>query len=468
MESTTMQDLALATMPMQVLVTESTEENAAQKENAQELAALEASLMACATVQSTTEYITDAVPCQIATAPILDDQGKEKAATNLAAHSDDPEYSTEADLCQIVVIPTLEEITTAIADAARKRIESAHCEMDETRARIERECAAREITLQAMQERVRNIQASLDRLVGERAELEKRARTFLSGGQLNAMLGQMHLAFNARQLELEDALATAKTDEAEEQEEIQTASVTDALELQLAQQELEKLESSAPEVAQAIKLAESAGQIIAAARQAVSDGMLHDAAALLHQARAANADPIVVADIEQQLASAKQDEVVRDLVARINANTDQPGALKRIREMIQEAETAGIADKVTPYAEHAMQIARNAANARFAQARPIANHLVKEGFIPVIGDGRIEAWTKLSRNGDSNAEHQSTWVLDHILSLRGNGEWRTEKPRVPVTRKTLSPRVMRSRWYHEWVAQQASSPSDSEFTDQRV
>jgi len=432
MQSTTMYDLALATVPMQVLVAESTKENAAQKENAPEFAALEASLMACAIVQSTTEYSTDAVACQV------------------------------------IAIPTLEEIEALIADAARKRIESAHREMDDTRSRIEREQVTRETTLQAMQERVHNIQASLDRLAGERAELEKRARTFLSGDQLNTMLGQMHLAFNARQLELEDALATAKTDEAETQEEIQMANLTDALELQLAQQELEKLESSAPEVAQAIKLAESAGQIIAAARQAVSDGLLRDAATLLDQAKAANADANVIAEVEQQLAEAKRDGVVRDLVARINANVDQPGAIKRIRETIEEAEGAGVADKVTPHADRVMQIARNAANARFAQARPIADHLVKEGFIPVIGDGRIEAWTKLSRNGDSNIEHQSTWVLDHILSLRGNGEWRTEKPRVPVTRKTLSPRVMRSRWYHEWVTHQDNSTSDSAFTDQGV
>jgi len=427
-----MHDLALATMPMPVLVTELAEENAAQKENAPEFAALGTLAVAYATSVSTTEY------------------------------------STEPVACQVVAIPTLEEIEALIADAARKRIESAHREMDDTRSRIEREQVTRETTLQAMQERVRNIQTSLDRLAGERAELEKRARIFLSGDQLNAMLGQMHLAFNARQLELEDALATAKTDEAEAQEEIQTANLTDALELQLAQQELEKLESSAPEVAQAIKLAESAGQIIAAARQAVSDGLLRDAATLLDQAKAANASANVIAEVEQQLAEAKRDGVVRDLVARINANVDQPGAIKRIRETIEEAEGAGVADKVTPHADRVMQIARNAANARFAQARPIADHLVKEGFVPVIGDGRIEAWTKLSRNGDSNIEHQSTWVLDHILSLRGNGEWRTEKPRVPITRKTLSPRVMRSRWYHEWVTHQDNSTSDSAFTDQGV
>lgn len=468
MQSTTMQDLALATLPMQVLVAETTEENAAQKENAPEFAALGTLAVACATDLSTIEYSTNAVACQIAPAPILVDLGKEKAATNLAAFSDNPEYSAEPDTCQIIAIPTLEEIEAVIADAARQRIESAQREMFDTRGRIEREQVARETTLQAMQERVRYIQASLDGLANDRAELEKRARTFLSGDQLNAMLGQMHLAFNARQLELEDALATAKTDEAEAQEEIQTASVTDALELQLAQQELEDLESSAPDVTQAIKLAESAGQIIAAARQAVSDGLLRDAATLLVQARAANADSNLIAEVERQLAEAKRNETVRDLVARINANTDQPGALKRIREMMEEAEAAGVADKVTPHAERVMEIARNAANARFAQARPIADHLVKEGFVPVIGDGRIEAWTKLSRNGDSNTEHQSTWILDHILSLRGNGEWRTEKPRVPVTRKTLSPRVIRSRWYHEWVACQDDCTSDSASTVQGV
>lgn len=362
----------------------------------------------------------------------------------------------------------MEEIGAAIAVAARQRIKSVRRELDETRARIEREQVARETTLQAMQERVRNIQASLAGLTVERAELEKRARTFLSGDELNAMLGHLHLAFNARQLELEDALATAKTDEAEAQAEIQAANVTDALELQLAQQELERLEASAPEVAQAIQLAESAGQIIAAARRAVTDGLLRDAANLLDQAKAANADPNEIAEVEQAIGAAKRNEVMRDLVARINTYAEQPGAIKRIRELIQEAKAAGVADTVIPHAERMMQIARHAANVRFAQARPIADHLVKEGFVPVLGDGRLEAWTKVSRNSDSKSEHPAMWVLDHILSLRGTGEWRTEKPRVPVTRKTLSPRVMRSRWYHAWVARQGHNTSDSASTDPSV
>lgn len=90
MESTTMQDLALATVPMQVSVAESTEENAAQNKNAPESAALGTFAVACATDLSTTKYTTEPIACQIASAPILVKQGKEKAATNVAAHLDNP------------------------------------------------------------------------------------------------------------------------------------------------------------------------------------------------------------------------------------------------------------------------------------------------------------------------------------------------------------------------------------------
>ena len=114
-----------------------------------------------------------------------------------------------------------------------------------------------------------------------------------------------------------------------------------------------------------------------------------------------------IAEVEQALAEAKQAQVARDLIARVKANNDQLGALKRIDEVMQEAQAAGVADKVAPFAERAWQIARDAANARFGQARPVADHLAKEGFVPVVGDGRIEVWKKMSRNGASDSDHQS-------------------------------------------------------------
>ena len=75
----------------------------AEKENAPELAALEASFVACATIQSTTEYTTESVECQA------------------------------------IATPTLEEIELAIAGAARTRIQAAHRELQDTRGRLERE-----------------------------------------------------------------------------------------------------------------------------------------------------------------------------------------------------------------------------------------------------------------------------------------------------------------------------------------
>src|SRR5512140_635218 len=100
----------------------------------------------------------------------------------------------------------LEEIELAIANAARQRIQAARCDLQDTRARIERERTARDLALKTSQERVSQTQAALDGLDAERTALELRARAFLGGDELQAMLGKIHLAFNARQLELEDAL----------------------------------------------------------------------------------------------------------------------------------------------------------------------------------------------------------------------------------------------------------------------
>ena len=389
----------------------------AEKENAPELAALR-TLVAFATSEPTTEY------------------------------------STEQSTCQIVAIPTLDEIELAIAGAARIRIQTAHRDLQDTRGRIERERAAREVALKAIQERVGQTQAALDGLAGERKATEQRARAFLGGDELQAMLGKIHLAFNARQLELKDALAVAKTDEVEAQTEVQAANVSDALELQLAEQELERLESAAPDVAQVVRLEETAGEKLALAAQAVQDGLLRDAAVLLEQARAGNADPEKIAGVEQALAQAQQDELARDLIARLNANADQPGAVRRIRSMMDGAEFASVVDKVQPFAKRALQVARDAANARYAQARPIADHLASEGFVPVVGDGRIEAWKQVSRNGTmiaderrATTQNSTVWMLDHVLVLRGNAEWVTEKPSNPVTSKELPPRVRHSRWF---------------------
>ena len=411
-------------------------ETAGEKENAPEWAALEASFVALATTQSTTEYTTEPAECQAIATPIF-----------ALAHSDATGQSQGNDI-------TLEEIETAIANAARQRIQAAHRELQDTRGRLARERAARDLALKAAQERVSHSQTALDGLAGERAAMEQRARAFLGGDELQIVLGKIHLAFNARQLELEDALAVAKTDEVEAQTEVQAANVSDALELQFAEQELERLESAAPDVAQAVRLAESAGEKLALARQAVQDGLLRDAAVLLEQARAGNADPDEIAEVEAAFAQAQQDQLVGDLIARLNANADQPGAVRRIRSLMEGAEFTSVADKVRPFANRALQVAREAANARYAQARPIADHLASEGFVPVVGDGRIEAWKQVSRNGAASSgerrsatQHSAVWTLDHVLVLRGNAGWVTEKPSNPVTSRDLPPRVRHSRWF---------------------
>ena len=385
------------------------------KENAPEFAALRASV-AFATVPSTTEY------------------------------------STNDGACQIAVAPTLEEIENEIAAAAKQRIEAALRDLNETHARIERERSARDAALKAAQDRASKAQTELDGLDGERGAMECRAQTFLVGDALKATLEKIHLAFNVRQLELEDALAVAEGDVQEIQTGIQAALISDALELQFAEQYLAQLETAAPDVATNVRLAATAQENLAAALQAVKDGLLRDAEVLLEKAKAGNADPTQVAEVEQMLAEAQQAKIARDLIARLNANLDQPGAVRRIRRLIEEAKSAGVANLVTPHANRAFETARRGANARYAQARPIADHLASEGFVPVVGDGRIEVWQEISRNG-----HGTAWTLDRVMMLRGQS-WETETPRMPITRRELPKRVQNSRWFnHHHTGQNATA-----------
>jgi hypothetical protein len=366
------------------------------------------------------------------------------------------QYSTEPSACQIATAPTLEEIESEITTAAQQRIEAALRGLNETHARIERERNARDAVLKGMQERANKTRAELDGLAGERATMELRAQTFLTGDALKDTQAKIHLAFNVRQLELEDALAIAEADAQEMQTQIQAALISDALELQLAEQDLAQLETVAPDVADAVRLAATAQENLASARQAVNDGLLRDAESLLGKAKAGNAEPTQIGEVEQMLADARKNQTARDLIARIKAVGDQPGAVRRIRRLMDEAEGAGVAERVAPDAERALTMAREAANARFAQARPIADHLVTEGYVPVMGDGRIEVWKHFSSNGASTcAQHGHGWTLDRVMVLQNN-VWETEMPQVAVTRKDLAPHAKRSRWYHAWKTQKVS------------
>ena len=80
----------------------------------------------------------------------------------------------------------------------------------------------------------------------------------MGGDDLQTVLAKIHLAFNTRQWEMESTFAAAEAEIAETSIEIQAAGISDALELQLAQQELERLEAAAPEVAENIRLTATA------------------------------------------------------------------------------------------------------------------------------------------------------------------------------------------------------------------
>ncbi len=343
-----------------------------------------------------------------------------------ATHQSVTGFSTESPACQIAAVPTLQEIENEIAAAARTRIEATLHELSDTRTRIEGERTARETALITAQERVSETQAELDGIDTERKVMEHRAQTFLKGDALKLAMGKIHLGFNAKQLELEDTLAMVQADVRQIQEETQATAVTDSLEIQLAEEYLGQLETAAPDVAQLVRLAASADENIAAARQAIADGRLQDAAVLLEKAKAGNADPSKVAQVEHELA-------------------DQPRAVRRIRRLIAESQGMCVSDRVNPAAKHALRIAREAANARFKQARPIVDHLVAEGFAPVVGDGRIEAWKEISKKDSKNhTNHDSTWTLDRVMVLRGDA-WETKTPRVPVTRREPPKGAQRSR-----------------------
>jgi hypothetical protein len=428
------------------------------KENASELVALEAS-MAFATTESTTKYTTKPSACQIANEPTLNEAGNGKAATVVAAQLSDTEYNTDAPASQIESAPTLEEIEREIAAAAQQRIEASLQELDEAHARIERERNAREVALKAAQERASTLRTDLDGLSGARATMERRAQTFLAGELLKATMEKIHLAFNVRQLELEDALAVAGAEVEEMQTEIHAALISDALELQMAGQGLEQLEAAAPDVANAVRLAASAQENIAAALQAVKEGHLRDAEVLLDKAKAGNAEPAQIAEVEQQVARAKCNLLARDLIARMNAQAEQIGGVRRIRKLMDEAAASNVANQVARSARRTLQTAREAASARYQQAIPIADHLASEGFVPVIGDGRIEVWKEISRNGESaHTPHAVGWTLDRVMLLR-EGSWKTETPRVPVTRQLLPERVQRSRWFKQHAAR-GSAPTE--------
>ena len=221
--------------------------------------------------------------------------------------------------------------------------------------------------------------------------------------------------------------------------------ISDALELQFAEQDLERLETAAPDVANGVRLAVTAQANLTAALQAVRDGMLRDAQVLLDKAKAGNADAAMVAEVEQALDEAHRAQIAHDLTRRIEAQADQLGAVRRIKKLMDEAEAAGVGHQIAATAARALELARQAANARYAQTRPMADRVASEGFVPVIGDGRIEAWKPVTKGSRG---HGTSWSLDRVMILRGE-TWVVESPSMPVTRKELPERVQSSRWFKQ-------------------
>lgn len=377
----------------------------------------------------------------------------EASSVAIATGIQQSQYSTEASVRQIALLPTLDEIEREIASAARGGIETALRDLNETRARIELERSRRTSALTAADERVSAMQSQLDALKGDRAAMEQRAKVFLNGDALITTMSNIHLAMNVRQLELEDSLATAQANAQEIETEIEATAVTDALELQFAEQKLEQLEAAAPDVAMRVRLAASAADNIAAARDSATEGRIAEARSLLRKAVDGNADPGQIEEVEQLLAEADQKQIANDLIKRMDAVVDQTGAVRRIRKLMSEAASHGVANRVERHGARALRAARNAANARFAQARPIAEHMADEGLVPCVGDGRIEGWLEVAKNG-----HAAHWSLDRVMVLH-EGVWNTKRPSVPITSHEAPERLKRSQWFRRRVAPAGAAPA---------
>ncbi len=363
-------------------------------------------------------------------------QGSASAQAGAHLHA---EGNTTSVVCQDFSEAILEnapmsfaDIEAQIANAARKRIEDAERAIVDARARQERERHAREIALDAAQIRVADAHRAVETIDAQTATLRAQAEQFMRGDALAAMLAQIAAAADVARGNAEAACNNAEAERDEIIGEIKTARLADALELQLLEQDVERWQAAAPDVAEQMRRAADAEKLARRALDAAQRGEIKYATRALNDARTNGLAGDAAASLDGVIASAKNAKALRDLKARAEralTEADQVGAVGKIAQVERDAKAAGVAgDKwFARTIAAAYKAARAAKHARRAQAQPLARHLEGQGLIAVVGDGRIEAW-----HDASNGHHQ--WMLDRVLALRG-GEWQTTTPRVPVVRK---------------------------------
>lgn len=334
----------------------------------------------------------------------------------------------------IVPLPDIERV---LNEAAQQRLVNARQELTEAHNRIESERAVRLQQLESVQSALNEHQQQLATLCAQRSQYEQRARVFLYGDERERMLAQIHLTFNARQLELETALAEQRCTLETLESEHHATTVAEELELQLLRDDIETLEQAAPEMAERVQLTMDAPQHLDNAIRFARDGAISDAEHELGLAQAGGIAESELLAAENALADARRRSTVRDLIAQIqNLQSDAPGAVQHLKRLEQTANYLGVSANIEPFLNRALKLARAAATTRYREASLQADYLAEQGLIPCVGDGRIEAWRA----------QENKWLLTEVWTFH-QGVWVGHQPRARVTRSEIPRRVRRSPWY---------------------
>lgn len=340
----------------------------------------------------------------------------------------------------------LTDIAQQLRDAALQRLAQAHQALQETQTRIARERARREQQLEIARATLAVVEQQSSNLEQERATYEKQAQTFLAGAAREQMLAQIHLSFNARELELEAQMEEAQRTLAELNYEHYAAIIGEELELQLLGSDIETLQQAAPEAAAQVEHEQAAPQHLANALQFARNGAVEEAEHELALARSGKLAETEIAAVQEAIGSAKRRALARELIAEIQkVSVELPGATAQLKMLAQRAREQNVYANVESFLHRALKQARASATARYREATLHADYLADQGFIPCVGDGRIEAWQHT----------QHGWTLAQMVTFQQDS-WVTHHPRARVTRTEIPRRVRRSPWYRRANAARAA------------
>jgi|GEM_PF-867378 hypothetical protein len=365
------------------------------------------------------------------------------ASAQAGAQDSETDGTPTSDSCQefpgaVSEIPPMSfaDIESAIANAARQRIENAEHAIIDARERQAHDHQAREAASDAAQVRVADMQAALEAVDKKHAEMSRRVEMFIADADERAtLLAALDAVAAHERTAAKDALADAESVRDEAIGEIKAARFADALELQLLEQDVERWQSAAPDVAAQMRCAADAEESARRAMDAAQRCDVKTAERALNDARANGLPDDHAATLAGVIASAKNVKALRDLhvrAERVLTEAERIGAIGKIARIERDAAQLGAAnDKAFKHLiVAAYKKARAAKQARRAQAQPLARHLESEGLIATIRDGRIEGW-KNTANG-----HGPQWTLDRVMIFDEQyAVWVTETPRVSVVRK---------------------------------